>query len=188
MKKAAFILASLLLAGLGYAAAMDTVPNRISFATPGEWVSYRLPNGYIQKFTVTKRFGEGPDAMVEITVDNIYDGEIINTKKITHKAGDPFIVPEPPNKPGTVVALRDETVHLNGKLIPVSVVEILRYGETPDDSGSTEWWSSAEIPVFGIIKKVEDGETQWELHKHGEAPAAQKEQDNAKPAAPKKAG
>lgn len=146
----------------------DLVPNRLSFAKVGEWASYSLPSGYVQKLTVTKREGTDDQAMVSIRVDNIWEGEVVDTREISEVAGDPFTAPRVPYEMGVTVALRQQADTLNGSPVAVSVVEINTYSDDPDEVSSVEYWITSDIPVFGILKKVEDGEVEWELADYGD--------------------
>lgn len=169
MKMARFIAALCVVAGLAAAVPaedINLIPNRLSFAKVGEWASYKLPSGYIQKLTVSKRSGEGSDALVTVLVENIYDGNLVEAKEITENAGDAFTSPRVPTDPGVFVAVRNETVSYKGKNYVVSIVEFNRDLGT-EDQDVTEWWSNSEIPVFGIVKKVENGEIAWELSDWG---------------------
>lgn len=146
----------------------DLVPNRLSFAKVGEWVSYSLPSGYTQKLTVMKRDGDGDTAMVTVRVENIYEGEVTESREITHEAGEPYSAPQVPQRQGVTVALRQETADMKGRPVAVSVVEINTYAPDPDERKSVEYWITSDVPVFGILKKVEDGEIEWELADWGE--------------------
>ncbi len=168
MKRISLVMAFTVLIAASLATAADTVPNRLSYAKVGEWASYKLPDGYIQKLTVVDRSGDGPEAMVDILVENIYDGEVIEAKRISHEAGEPTTSPDTSAAPGVLVAIRHETAAINGRTVPVSVVEVLK-NAAEDDRSSTEWWTSGEVPVFGIVKKVVDGQTEWELDGFGES-------------------
>lgn len=166
MKKARFILALCVVAGVAATALAqedaNLIPNRLSFAKVGEWASYSLPNGYIQKLTVVKRFGEGPLALVTVQVDNIYGGKVVDSKQITQEAGDPFTSPGTPPDDGVIVSVRNDLITLKGRQEVAGVVEITKDMGTEDQS-LVEWWTNAEIPVFGIFKKVDDGAIAWQL-------------------------
>lgn len=174
MRKMGVLVAFALVAGLFGAAYAeddynaDLVPNRLSFAKVGEWASYSLPSGYTQKLTVTKRSGEGADAEVSIRVDNIWEGEVVDSREISEPAGDAFTAPRVPYEQGVTVALRQEVDTLKDNRVAVSVVEINTYSDDPDEAGSVEYWITSDIPVFGILKKVEDGEVEWELADYGD--------------------
>ena len=178
MKKAIFVLALCFAATVGAAAGQEagTVPNSLSSAKVGEWASYMLPGGYVQKLTVTKREGEGPYALVTVKIDNIYDGKVVESKEITEEAGDVFATPSTNSEEGVTVAVRNETVKVGGKQVAAGVVEISKWlGWDNEDNEVTEWWVSSEVPVFGIVKKIYNGEVEWELFKQGyDDPAAKK--------------
>ncbi|MCC8109318.1 MAG: hypothetical protein LIQ30_09815 [Planctomycetes bacterium] len=167
MKRISLMMVFAVLAAASVATAADTVPNRLSYAKVGEWASYKLPSGYIQKLTVVDRSGDGPEAMVDVLVENIYDGEVIEAKRISHEAGEPMTSPETSATPGVLVAIRHDTAAVNGRTVPVTIVEVLK-NAAEEDRSSTEWWASGDVPVFGIVKKVEDGETVWELDGFGD--------------------
>lgn len=146
----------------------DLVPNRLSFAKVGEWASYSLPSGYIQKLTVINREGVDSDALVSVRVENIWEGEVVDSREISEVAGDPFAAPRVPYEQGVTVALRQEADVLKGSPVAVSVVEINTYSDDPDEISAVEYWITSDIPVFGILKKVEDGEVEWELADYGD--------------------
>ncbi|MCD8141247.1 MAG: hypothetical protein LUE17_16035 [Planctomycetaceae bacterium] len=171
MKKV-FFLAAMLLAACPAVMAEDhnpdLVPNRLSFAKAGEWASYTLANGYTQKLTVVSRDGDPYGEQVTIKVENIYDGEVVETREISQDAGEPFTAPQVPYDQGITVNLRQEAVPFEGRQLAVSVVEILHYDEDPEAVTREEYWISSDIPVFGILRKIENGEVEWELADYGE--------------------
>lgn len=143
------------------------VPNRLADAKPGEWASYRLPNGYIQKLTVKKRVGSGPEALVTVKSENIYDGAVITAHEFTQEAGEPMSPPHIPETEGMTVSVRTESASAKGKSLAATVVEVNRYAGDEDDT-KTEWWVAKEIPVFGLVKRVVDGEVNFEIEDWGE--------------------
>lgn len=170
MRKALFTLVfcSFLLGGAAAAQDGDLLPNRLSCAQVGEWASYMLPGGYVQKLTVTERTSQDEDAMVTIKVENIYDGKVVDTKEITQEAGPVFAAPTPPNTPGVTIAVRNDIDKLKGRDVVAGVVEISKFfGPDDEDNTSTEWWTTCDVPVFGILKKITDDEVEWELHQFG---------------------
>lgn len=172
MKKARFFLAVCVCLGLAVAMAGESeilVPNRLANAKVGEWASYRLPSGYIQKLTVAKRAGTGPEALVTVKIENIYDGEVVNVHEVTQEAGESPTPPRIPAEEGMTVSVRKDNANVKGKAYPVTIVQIDRFYGDDEDNRSTEWWTTPDIPVFGIIKRVEDGELQWEIEDWGEA-------------------
>lgn len=172
MKKARFFLAVCVCLGLAAVMAEDNgilVPNRLANAKVGEWASYRLPDGYIQKLTVAKRLGSGPEALVTVKIENIYDGEVVTVHEITQEAGESPTAPRIPAEEGMTVSVRKDSATVKDKTYPVTIVQLDRYTGDEEDDRSTEWWSTPDIPVFGIIKRVEDGELQWEIEDWGEA-------------------
>ncbi len=171
MKKILF-LAGLLLAACPAVMAEDhnpdLIPNRLSFAKVGEWASYSLPNGYTQKLTVVGREPNPYGDQVTIKVENIYDGEVVTTQEITQDAGEAFTAPHVPYDQGVTVALRQEAVAVEGAPVAVSVVEMFHYDDDPEAATREEYWITSDIPVFGILRKVEDGEVEWELADYGD--------------------
>ena len=170
MKKAIIVLALCFAAVAGAAAGQEngTVPNSLSDAKVGEWASYMLPGGYVQKLTVIKREGEGPYALVTVKIDNIYDGKVVESKEVTEEAGEAFSTPSTYNDEGVTVSVRNETVKIGGKQAAAGVVAINKWlGWDNEDNEVTEWWVSSDVPVFGIVKKLYNGEVEWELFKQG---------------------
>lgn len=163
MKKANIFAAMALTLGMGAAAAGELVPNSLSDAKVGEWALYVVPNDYQQRLSVIERDKDGEDATVTVQVDNILDGEVVSTGYYSDTAGKPMTEPEPPGEGRVTKVLRD-TFTLDGRQYAVSVVRV----ESDDpEEGDTDWWVSAEIPVFGLAKRVEDGETVMELVDYG---------------------
>lgn len=145
------------------------IPNRLATAKIGEWATYRLPNGYLQKLTVIKRDGEGPEAMVTVRVENIYDNEVVNTIEFARDAGNPMEPPRVEDDPAVSWEITTRNVTVNGKAIVATVVEIeYEYDDDDIDDEEVEWYMSADIPVFGLIKKVDDDDVTFELVEYGE--------------------
>ncbi len=125
------------------------VPNRLATAQVGEWASYQLQSGYIQKHTVTKRDGSGPDAMVTVLVENYYDDELVDSREITQEAGEPMHLAEAPE--GSEIDVDIETMTILGRSMQVWSIEI-----DYDDDKDVEWYISPDVPVFGLIKQESD--------------------------------
>lgn len=147
--------------------AEETVPNRLATAKIGEWALYRMADGYTQKHTVAAKSGDGPEAMLTIRVDNIYDGKVVNSAEIQEKAGLPLMPPQVPEDDNVTISIKKEDVAVKGRNIPATVIFIdAQHGTENDDE--TSWYLSDAIPVFGIIKQVVDGEAVFELVDFGE--------------------
>ena len=170
MMKARIFLALFAVMGMTAAMAQDgvLVPNRLATAKIGEWASYKLPDGYIQKLTVAGREGSGELAMVTVRIENIYDGEVVTAHEITQEAGEALTEPRIPEEQGVTVSVRRDTAEAAGKSWPATIVQIDR-NRGEDDDGSVEWWVTADIPVFGIIQKVDEGRVMWVLDSWGDA-------------------
>lgn len=167
MKKAILFVAFAVMLGAGAAmAADDLVPNPLATAKIGEWAQYKVPNDYIQKLTVISREGEGPDAMVTVRIDDIYDGEVVATREISQDAGEPMSPPRLPDDPGIKVTIEKKDAVVKGATLAATVVLVDKEYEG-EDAEKSEWWVASEIPVFGIIKKVTDGETVFEILDYG---------------------
>lgn len=173
MLKKSLVMAALALAlGIGLAAAgEENVPNRLATAKIGEWATYRVPNGYQQKLTVVKREGDGSEALVTVRIDNIYNNEVVNTVEFTRDAGDPMEAPRIEYGEGVEVDIDVDRkiVGVKGRNIEATVVEIeYEYGDDEIADEDVKWYVSAEIPVFGIIKKEENDVVSFELIDFGE--------------------
>ncbi|MCC8190687.1 MAG: hypothetical protein LIP77_08645 [Planctomycetes bacterium] len=166
----AVLAAVLVVVGAAAAAAEIRLPSRIATATVGEWASYRLPDGYIQKQTVIERDGTGPEAVVTVRIENIFDGEVIETKEISREAGEPEYVHQLSGDPAVTVdvSTREEVVH--GQTLTATIIDVNKEYDDDDDLENevSEWVLSAEIPVFGMIRKVTNGQTEFELIEYGE--------------------
>jgi hypothetical protein len=172
MNKTGFLLAvcaAVCLTAAAMAQDANLIANRLSFARVGEWASYTLPGGYVQKLIVIGRSEPGPEGLVTIRIENLYDGQLVEAREIVEKAGEPFAAPNVPVDPGVFVAVRNDIAALKDRDVVAGVVEINKALGT-EDQDVTEWWTSADVPVFGIIKKVENGENAWELVDWQEAP------------------
>lgn len=172
LKKSLLVAALALALGIGAAAAGEqNVPNRLATAKIGEWATYRIPNGYQQKLTVIKRDGDGPEAQVTVRVDNIYNNEVVNTVEFARDAGNPAEPPRIEFGEGVEVEVDvgNKLVSVKGRNIEATVVEIdYEYGDDDIDDEEVKWYVSAEIPVFGIIKKEENDVVSFELVDYGE--------------------
>ncbi len=167
------LIALLLVLGLAAAAAAGEtgVPNRLATAKVGEWATYRLPDGYTQKQTVIARTGTGPEAMVTIRIENIYDGQVVTTAEVQEQAGTPITAPQVPDQVGVKLEIKKENVQVKGRNIVATVLDMERDDDNGDDDGDdeeTKWYLSAEIPVFGIIKQKVDDDVVFELVDFGE--------------------
>lgn len=170
MRKTLILMAAVLAMGAAAMAADVLVPNRLATAKVGEWASYKVPNGYTQKLTVIKREGEGSSALVTVRVDNIYEGELVESTEFTRDAGEPMEPPRVPDEPGIEVEITTRTATIKGKSVSAVVVEI-EYDDDyfdDDDIEDVEWWVSADIPVFGIIRQEVDDDVMFEIIDFGE--------------------
>lgn len=139
------------------------IPNRISVAKVGEWATYTMPNDYVQKQTVVSRTGNGQDDTVVVKIENIYQGQVITTAEVVEPAGKPLReVNRPEAGSGIEVDVKNTTMHVKGKSIPVTVIEV-EYDEDDDDDYEVKWYLSAEVPVFGIVRQETDGDVEYEL-------------------------
>lgn len=127
------------------------VPNRLATAEVGEWATYQLQNGYIQKHTVTKRDGDGPVAMVTVQVENFYDDELVDSREITQEAGESMHVAVAP--PGGEVDVSIATTTILGRSMQVWTIEI-DYDDKDDKD--VKWYVSPDVSVFGLIKQESD--------------------------------
>ncbi len=168
MKKACFLLAGLAVVFFASAQAGEIrVPNRLATAKVGEWASYSLPSGYIQKQSVISRTGEGPSASVVVRIENIYQGQLVNSHEIVKEAGDPYHMPEIPTNDGSVKFSR-KTITVKGKPIDTMVIEMEEEDEGDDDDDEeVKWYISAEIPVFGIVRQEMDDDIVYDLVDYG---------------------
>ncbi len=147
-------------------AAESGVPNRLSSAKVGEWATYRLPDGYIQKQTVIRRDGTGPEALVTIRIENIYNGSVVNSVETQEQAGPAVTPPQVPDQPGMQIEITVKNVSVKGRNIAATVLEI--ENDNGDDDEETKWYLSADIPVFGIIRQEVDDKVVFELIDFGD--------------------
>lgn len=170
MNKARLFLAVAAMIGLGAVLAGESVPNRLATAKVGEWASYKFPYGYTQKQTVINRTGDGPEAEVTVRIEDIYENEVVKTREMTQPAGEPMTQPQIPENLGFAISIEIEkrNATVKGKTILATVIEVEKDYDDDDDDEESEWWVSAEIPVFGLIKKVTDDEIVFEIVDYGE--------------------
>lgn len=163
MRKIVFLaIVGIGLFGVG-AAGETLVPNRLAVAAIGEWVSFELPDGYVQKHTVVKREGEGPGALVTIRVDNIYDDEIVDSNYITETAGEPLAELPHPEREDITLSSAPETFGLKGKQYPGTAITVKRDGKTIQ-----VWYVSSDLPVYGLGKRVDaEGADDFEIADFG---------------------
>lgn len=161
--KTKWLLAAALVFCLASASAGEgaVIPNSLHDARVGEWTLYKTQNGYTQKHTVVKVDGTGPSAAVAVRIDNIYNGEVVDSHEVYHEAGGvnhPIKLPE--GRDAKIeVSTKDVTV--KGKTIRATVVELER------DDDEMEWYLSDEVPVFGMIKQISDDDLEYDLIDYG---------------------
>ncbi|MCC8190108.1 MAG: hypothetical protein LIP77_05645 [Planctomycetes bacterium] len=144
------LVAVLLLGAVGLAGAEEVtmLPNRMAVSAVGEWVEFSLPDGYIQRHTVAERNGEGPEAEVIIRVDNIYDGEVVESSTVTETAGEPETAPPVPSDTSVTLRCYPDTFSIRGAEYEGVAVEVSRDGEPYQI-----WYVSPDIPVYGLGKR-----------------------------------
>ncbi len=160
MKRLAFCLMALIWCGLtAYAGEVEVegLPNSLADVEPGEWASYAVPNGYIQKHTVTKVEGSGPDALVVVRVENIYEDEVVNVVEVEYKAGEVDNPLDIPDQPGVSLNLRRDNIPFKGTRLPVVIMTINANGE------NSEWYLSPEVSVYGLVRQITDGKVVFDL-------------------------
>ncbi len=155
------VVAAILSASVAFAAEAK-LPNPLHDAKPGEWALFEIPGGYTQKQTIVSRQGSGPEAEIKIRIDNIYNGEVVNSQEVTEVAGEEsFELPEPESD--VVLSVTEETIALKGKDVPVTVITA-----TESDGSATSWYISPVVPVYGLVKQVADDEVEINLVDFGE--------------------
>lgn len=138
------------------------VPNRMAKSEIGEWVVFNLPDGDIQKHIVVKRDGEGVKAQVTIRVDNIYDGEVVNSEYIVEDAGESHVAVPPPHDEKVKIRCRDETIGLKGNEYKGVRLDVERDGKPYQT-----WYISSDIPVYGLIRRSEANGAEFEIADFG---------------------
>lgn len=162
------VVAALLVAST--AMAEEMVPNRLATAKVGEWAVYKLPDGYIQKQTVLSRDGSGPEAMVTVRIEDIYNKEVVNTREISIPAGEPMTLPRLPEGRNLEIGVDRKDTDVLGKTYNVTIIEVEDKDAADDEADDTEWWVSSEITVFGIVKKYTEDKLDFEIIAFGEEP------------------
>lgn len=166
MKNARFLTAAVFLCASAVMAGELSVPNRLAVAKPGEWATYAVSNGYIQKQTVVSRSGEGPEASVTVKIENIFEGRTVTETEVVEEAGSPMReVERPPAGSGVSVEAKIIDMNVKGRTIPVTVLEF-EYDDE-DDDGEMKWFLSAEVPVYGIVRQETDDVVEFELLDYG---------------------
>lgn len=129
--------------------ATPSLPNRLAAARVGEWVVYSIPDGYTQKHTVVERVGEGAAARVAIRVENMADGEVVDTIEMVEIAGEPVAQIPPIEEEGVAVDVNAETFDILGKRFEGYVIEVFRSGESYQT-----WRITPDLPVYGIAART----------------------------------
>lgn len=149
--------------GVTMSAEGRNVPNRMAVSEVGEWVSFNLPDGYVQKHMVVKRDGTGPEAQVTIRVDNIYDSEVVDSKYITEPAGELMTEVTPPEDAAVEITCRPDAFTLKGKEYDGVAIDV-----TKDGKPYQVWYVSSDIPVYGLGKRTTaDGTRDFEVADFG---------------------
>lgn len=134
------------------------IPNRLATAKVGEWVSYGLPDGFVQKHTVVERSGDGAEAHLVIRIDNYKDGKIAGTSEIDEIAGEPMAPMPPARDEGAVATVRNEEVVVKGRKVEGLAIDVKK-----GPALLRTWYLSPEVPVYGLVKRVDSqGNTEFE--------------------------
>ncbi len=144
-----------LVGGLGMAAALAgeetaKIPNSLADAKVGEWVVYKLPEGFTQKHMVVERTGNGPDATITIRITDMLDGKVTNTREIEEVAGEAMAPMPPPKDEGATAAIREGDAEVRGKEVDAIIVDVKKGGAL-----LRSWYLVPEIPVYGLFKRVD---------------------------------
>ena len=147
----------------GWCVGGELVPNRMATAKTGEWALYEMPDGYVQKHIVAAREGSGPEAEVTIRIENIYDGQVVETKELQMEAGEPWRESYFAGDDTKKVAVETGRTQVAGKDIATVTVRV-----TDAEGNESEWVVSPEIPVFGLIRQSGAGAPSYRLKEWGE--------------------
>ncbi|MCD8138713.1 MAG: hypothetical protein LUE17_02870 [Planctomycetaceae bacterium] len=129
----------------------------------GEWMAFNLPDGYTQVHTVVKRDGDGAEAQITIRVDNVYDGEVVDTKYITETAGEAMTELPEPSSADTTLSIRPTKFTLKGHEYDGVAIDVAKNGEPYQ-----VWYVSSDIPVYGVGKRTNaDGFASYEIADFG---------------------
>ena len=153
-----FFLATVLVLAAGFSMRVEggdpiLLPNRLATATVGEWVTYKIPDGFTQKHLVVERIGEGPKAQVKIRVDSILDGEIVDSTELVEIAGDEFVEMPESTEEGVTVSLARKDLDATGVTVEGYTIEVFRNSELYQT-----WAVAPALPVYGLVgRKTNDG-------------------------------
>lgn len=163
MLKKCFLLLVAFVAVAAVASAEDSeyyIPNPLGDAEVGDWVRYAVSadGNQEQRMTVVRRQGEGDDLKITVKYDTYSQGKLVNSGQTIHDAKD-FTNELPAQAGHAEINIDEEEVEVKGTTLVVTVV---RFAEEPEEGKKTgktrEWYLSDDIPVYGVIKQVENGE------------------------------
>lgn len=139
------------------------LPNRLASAKVGEWVTYRIPDGFTQRHLVVERSGDGAKALIKIRVDSILDGDVVDTTEMVEIAGDDLVEMPDPEEKGVTVSLARKDLIAVGKQVEGYTVEVFKNGELYQT-----WEVAPSLPVYGLLgRKTNDGGlTDFEIIDH----------------------
>jgi hypothetical protein len=136
------------------------LPNRLATAKVGEWVTYKIPEGFTQKHMVVERIGEGAKAQVKIRVDSILDGEVVDSIELVEIAGEELTEMPDSEEDGVTVSLARKNLQAAGKTVNGYTIEIFQNGKLYQ-----VWEVAPSLPVYGLVgRKTDDGgQTDFEI-------------------------
>lgn len=175
----------LLLSFVAAAAAAEDfyVPNPLGDSVLGDWVLYQTSDDghQRQKMTVVKIEGEDDDMQITVQFDNFVQGKLANSGKSVHTVKDFSNEMSSDDKPGVTISLRAEEVMVKNKPIICTVVTVTPDEEDDEEggdaSGYREWFLSDDVPVYGVVRQNEDGETKSRLIDFGRGKGARETVD-----------
>lgn len=136
------------------------LPNRLATAKVGEWVTYKIPEGFTQKHLVVERIGDGAKAQVKIRVDSILDGEVVDTIEMVEIAGEELTEMPDSLEDGVTVELARKNLQAAGKTIDGYTIEIFK-----DGALYQTWEVAPSLPVYGLVGRTtnDGGQTDFEI-------------------------
>lgn len=143
------------------------IPNPLAEARVGDWVRYvASADGHQeQRMTVVGRQGEGDELKITVKYEVYSQGKLLASNQTVHGVKD--FANELPESGHATVTVDEEEVTIKGKPVACTVVHIEDEARDGKAGRTREWYLSDDIPIYGVVKQVENGENTSSLIDYG---------------------
>lgn len=134
------------------------IPNGLWDAAPNDWIIFKMRDGSRVRHSVLSRTGQSKDADITLRSE-VLDGErVVSSRRWVQKVGEQFV--EPPvegefsdsatvDRSQYTFTRREDAINFDGSEMTIQVVEVYKA-----DNLLRTWYLSAEMPVYGVIKRT----------------------------------